>query len=100
MIIQKEDVKILLMLFGTYIIVMALFIFLLTSGIAHALNTGFVNGVYTVFCNEMCYDLIKNQSTKGYDPKFLSLTEVKENCKIVQSFNVSMGYCDKLLGTI
>jgi len=58
------------------------------------LNTGFVNRVYTVFCNQMCFDLIKNPSTKGYDPEFLKIPLVKQTCSDAMEYGKSMGFCD------
>ena len=64
---------------------------------ADALRTGFVNGVYTVFCDQMCFDLVKNAPTKGYDPKFLAMPVVKESCIDAKDYGKQMGFCSLVI---
>jgi hypothetical protein len=64
------------------------------------LDSGFVNGVYTVYCYELCYDIYKNPNTKGYDPKFLSMPIVKQTCSEINNHGVMVDFCDKKLGTL
>jgi hypothetical protein len=66
------------------------------AGIPHTI----VNGVYKSIYNDMCFDLIKNSATKGYDPKFLSMPIVKESCNEALKSGYIMGFCDKSLGTL
>ena len=75
-------------------IIISLFLIIGLTQTIDGLNTGFVNGVYTVFCNQMCFDLIKNQSTKGYDPEFLKIPLVKQTCSDAMEYSKSMGFCD------
>lgn len=77
------------------IIIILLLVSMITSSIEiNALNTGFINGVYTVFCNKMCFDLLKNPVTKGYDPNFLKLPSVKQVCIDAKDYGKSMGFCN------
>ena len=79
-----------------------------TMTMAYGLNTGFfagiphtfVNGIYESICNDMCFDQIKNSSTKGYDPNFLKIQLVKDSCYEALKSGYSMGFCDKNLGTL
>ena len=92
-----------------FLIVASLTIYLVTSnfvmnasgleGFFAGIPHSFVNGEYTSICYQMCFDLIKNSSTKGYDPKFLSMPEVKKVCTDAKDYG-DMGYCDKSLGTL
>lgn len=66
------------------------------AGIPHKI----VNGIYISICNEMCFDAIKNSTTKGYDQEFLSLQKVKDTCVDAVNDGYKMGYCDKSLGTL
>ena len=71
----------------------------LNTGFFAGIPHNFVNGEYTPICYEMCFDLVKNPNTKGYDPKFLSMPEVKKVCTDAKDYG-DMGYCDKSLGTL
>lgn len=53
-----------------------------------------------VKCDFMCYDILKNYSTKGYDPKFLAMPVVKISCVIATNDGATLGFCDKNLGTL
>ena len=90
-----------------FLIVASLTIYLVTSnfvmnasglegffaGIPHT----FVNGIYESICNEMCYDLIKNPSTKGYHAKFLAIPVVKDSCIDAESYAKEMGFCSLVM---
>jgi len=67
---------------------------LLVGQNVEALKTGFVNGVYIVFCDQMCFDLVKNKSTKGYDPKFLAMPKVQQTCIDSKEYGKNMGFCE------
>lgn len=56
--------------------------------------------VYEVKCYDMCYSLMKNYSTKGYDSSFLAIPLVKQTCVIAVSDGAVLGFCDKNLGTL
>lgn len=56
--------------------------------------------VYEVKCYDMCFDSMKNYETKGYDPKFLTIPQVKHTCIDARNYNSTMGFCDKNLGTL
>jgi len=54
-----------------------------------------------VKCSDMCFDLWKNYSTKGYDPKFLEIPQVKHTCiEAIGKYNATLGFCSKELGTL
>jgi len=49
---------------------------------------------YEVKCYDMCYSLMKNFSTGGYDPRFLALPEVKSTCIEAIKDGAVLGFCD------
>ena len=51
-------------------------------------------------CVILCFDIIKNADTKGYDPQFLKMEKVKTTCQDAINDGVKLGYCDKSLGTL
>jgi len=53
---------------------------------------------YEVKCYDMCYSLSKNYSTKGYDPRFLALPEVKSTCTDGIRDGATLGFCYVLNG--
>ena len=68
-----------------------------TAGVSYGLiNSG---------CTQWCFDLLKNASTKGFDPAFLAQDVVKQTCKEshidLQKVGIpDLGYCSKELGTL
>ena len=45
-------------------------------------------------CTELCYNLSKNYSTKGYDTRFLALPDVKQACEdVANDPTINLGYC-------
>lgn len=45
-------------------------------------------------CTELCYNPSKNYSTKGYDPRFLALPDVKQACKdVANDPTINLGFC-------
>lgn len=55
---------------------------------------------YEVKCYDMCYSLMKNYSTKGYDPRFLAIPLVKPTCIDAIKDGAILGFCSKELGTL
>ena len=82
----------------TVILLIAMFIGLYFN-FADALKAGFVAEVDKI-CHVMCYDLVKNANTEGYDPEFLKMSEVKQACFESGDYAKGLGYCDKKFGTI
>lgn len=65
----------------------------LGSGFFPSIPHKFVDGEYRTICNEMCFDLMKNSATKGYDPNFLKTPKVKQTCIDAGTYSKQMGFC-------
>lgn len=51
-------------------------------------------GYHYTPCSELCYNPSKNYSTKGYDPRFLALPDVKQACRdVANEPTINLGYC-------
>ena len=64
-----------------------------------------VSSVFATGCISLCFDPVKNASTKGFDPKFLEQSDVKQTCLESHADLSVLGlkdlnYCDPSLGTL
>ena len=85
-------------LFATTIAILAI-----GAGTAFGMHEGvtvFENGVTTVECHGLCFDLEKNSETDGYDPRFLTHHAVIANCFHALADGVKLNYCDTSYGNV